>query len=164
MRVLALELTARGFAFAVLEGSERFVDWGGREVRADTGVSVFLAKIRSLVNRYRPDALIVEEPAGSRRDRRSREWLAWAEQFASEHALGHYAVTNADVQRQFSVAGRSRYAIALGVARLFPELGRHLPERRGWWHTEPLVIGRFIAAARGWAALRDLEHRVGGAA
>ncbi len=35
MRVVSIELAATGFAFAVLEGPERLIDWGGREVQGD---------------------------------------------------------------------------------------------------------------------------------
>ncbi len=162
MRVLAIELTPRGFAFAILEGSERLVDWGGRRVSGDT--SIFLTKLEALVGRYRPDALVVEEPAGSGRDRRGREWLAWAEEYAADHSLRRYAVTRLTLQSHFTASGQTKHAIAQAVARLFPEIAGRLPAPRRPWQSEPPGLGIFIATARGWVVLRELEQRATAAA
>ena len=88
-RILAIELTSKGFAFAVLEGPDRLSDWGGRQVDGD--VSIFLVRLGHLFDRYQPNLLVLEEPAGSRRGHRGREWLAWAEELASERELGFEA-------------------------------------------------------------------------
>src|SRR5690606_21024759 len=85
VRVLSVEVTGKGFSFAVLESTERLIDWGGREVRGD--VSVFLEKLGRLIDRYRPDVIVLEEPAGSRKGARARERIVWAEQYAADEGL-----------------------------------------------------------------------------
>lgn len=156
VRVLSTELTCRGFAFAVLEGTENLVEWGGRRVSGD--VSVFLGKLQVLIASYRPDALVFEEPAGSRRDSHGKEWLAWGEQYAADHDLGHYAVGRAELAAQFSETCGRRYPVAMQVGRLFPELAHQLPAPRRPWQSEAPALSTFIAVARGYAALRRLER------
>ena len=50
-RVVALELTRKGFAFGVLEGEERLIDWGTRECGRD--VARVLPALRSVGLRVR---------------------------------------------------------------------------------------------------------------
>ena len=67
-RVLAVDPFSRGVGFAVLEGSERLIDWGLRTTgRADNAKAARV--IGKLVDRFRPDVLALEnwESAGSRR-------------------------------------------------------------------------------------------------
>lgn len=154
VRVLAIELVQRGFAFVVLEGSERLVLWDGCSVRGD--LSLFLRRLRLLLDRYRVDALVIEEPAESRRGSTARERLAWAEQCASDRGIKSYPVKRKRLFAAFPES-RNRYEIALAVLRLFPELAPLAPEKRKWWETESWSMGKFIAAARAVAALRSLE-------
>lgn len=156
VRVLSIELTRRGFAFAVLEGSEDLIEWGGRRVVGD--VSLFLGRLQQLVASYRPDALVLEEPAGSRRDERGREWLAWGEQFAADHELDHRVVGRTDLALHFPQTGGRRHPLAVQVGRLFPELAHRLPSPRRPWQSESPTMGVFIAVARGCAALKTLER------
>lgn len=156
LRALSIELTARGFGFAILEGSERLVDWGNPRLRGDT--SVLLKRIARLVERYRVDVLVLEEPASSRRGRRGREWLVWAEQYAVDHGLKAIPMEADELLQHFAPATTSKHAIAVATAMLFPELTAKLPKAPKPWEGEPLVLGVFIAVARAWAALTDLER------
>jgi len=156
VRVLSIELTRRGFAFAVLESSENLIEWGGRRVSGD--VSVFLAKVKRLVALYRPDVLVVEEPAGSRRSAPGQERLAWGEQYAADHGIAHRSVGQRDLAKGFPGTNGRRHPVAVQVSRLFPELARRLPPPRRPWQSEALVMGIFLAVARGHAALRDIPR------
>jgi len=155
VRVLSIELTRRGFAFAVLESSENLIEWGGRRVTGD--LSHFLAKVETLVGVYRPDVLVVEEPAGSRRNSRGQERLAWMEQYAADHGIRHRAVSRQDLANGFPDSDGRRHPVAIRVSRLFPELAQRLPPPRRPWHSEAPAMGVFIAVARGHAALRNPE-------
>ena len=152
LRAIAIEITGRGFAFAVLEGPERLVDWGGREVKGD--VSLFLAKLERLIERYRPDLLVLEEPAGSRRGGRAKEWLAWAEELAAKREVRSVAVSRDQLGARYAALGASKHEIATGIALQFPELAPYLPKPRRPWQSEPASLGVFIAVARGLSVLR----------
>ena len=154
-RIVAIELMSPGFAFAVLEGPERLIDWGGREVQGD--VSVFLDKLGQLLDRYRPDALVLEEPAGSRRGNRGREWLAWAEELASDRRLSIHAVGPEEFRWRVPLIRKNRHAVATAVARQFPQLRPALPSQRKPWEAEPARIAVFVAIARAFAAFARSE-------
>lgn len=152
VRVLALEIAYRGFSFAVLEGSERLIDWGVKAFVGDT--SVFLAKLSQVIDRYRPDVLVLEEPAGSRKGSRAKEHMAWAEQLAVERVLRVVAIPRCAVTKDDR---------ATETARLFPELAPKLPPRRKRWESESRGIAQFVAVDRGLEALKHLERRSVGA-
>ena len=154
-RIISIELTAPGFAFAVLEGPERLIDWGGRQVQGD--VSVFLDKLRRLLERYRPDAFVLEEPAGSRRSDRGREWLAWAEEFASERGLGLHAIASEEFRWRVPLMRKNRHAVAAAIAEQFPQLRPALPKKHKSWQAEPARIAVFVAIARALAAFARSE-------
>src|SRR5947209_18657131 len=73
-RVLAIDQTSRGFAFAVLEAPAFLVDWGERIVPARSGG--LLRKVDELLSRYEPALLVIEDlgvPGARRRKRASKE-------------------------------------------------------------------------------------------
>ena len=148
LRLLSIEVTPKGFAFAILE-REQLVDWGGREVSGD--VSVFLHKLDALVRQYRPDVIVLEEPADSRRSRRSIEWLAWAEELAQKREIEARTLTWESLQHVFAIVGTTRYEIACAIAEQFPELAPDLPPQRQPWQHESPRLGVFIAVARALA-------------
>ena len=144
LRVLALEVSYRGFAFAVLEGPEKFIDWGNKTVSGD--ISVFLGKLEAILDRYRPDLVAVEEPAFSGKGGASKERMVWAEQFAADRDFRVVVLRRSLPKREDQ---------AMGVARLFPELAPHLPARRSPWESEGRSLPKFVAIER---ALQAIEH------
>ena len=149
-RVVALELTRKGFAFGVLEGEERLIDWGTRECGRD--VARVLPALRSVTERYRPDRLVLEEPAGSSKKRAGRSLLAWIEQWAFDFDLTVSVVESDQMRRYFGACGR--HEVARRVASLFEELRPRLPDRRKRWESERPMLGAFVAIGRGLASYR----------
>jgi hypothetical protein len=153
VRVLSVEVTSKGFAFAVLEGPERLVDWGGRDVHGD--VSVFLKRLGGVVERYRPDTFVLEEPAGSRKGPRARDKLAWAEQYAVDCGLKTRAVGRRELAAYAPGAGCHKHDLAIAVARQFSELASNVPGPRKPWESETRAIAVFVAVARGCTAMSE---------
>ena len=146
LRVLSIEVTHRGFAFVVLEGPERLIDWNARDIEGNT--SSFLFALDGVIDRYRPDVLVLEEPAGSRKRKEAKRWLAWSEQLADERSLRSLALP---------ALGRSKDQIAEELASLFPELAPRLPKPRKPWNGEVRGIAKFVALERGLRASTQLE-------
>src|SRR5436309_13405327 len=75
-RILAIDPCARGFGFAVLEGSDRLVDWGVKDVNGRKNFKSLKA-IKTLIEQYDPDLVLAEDSAarGSRRWRRTRNLI-----------------------------------------------------------------------------------------
>lgn len=156
--MLGVEVTSKGFSFAVLEGGgERLIDWGGREVKG-SDIPVFLGKLGRVVDRYRPDLMALEEPAGSRRQERVRERLVWAEQYGVDHGVRCRAITQEKLlaylpaQEKPGVHNSCKQLLAETVARAFPEMARSLPRPRRTWESEARSMAVFVAIARACVA------------
>jgi hypothetical protein len=63
IRILAIDPSTRGFGYAVLEGSERLIDWGVKETRTEKTKRA-LASIADLIGLYQPRVLVLEDYAG----------------------------------------------------------------------------------------------------
>ncbi|MEO1631846.1 MAG: hypothetical protein AAFU38_13800, partial [Bacteroidota bacterium] len=144
--VLAFEVTSNVAAFAVVENTEKLVDWGGCSLGKD--VSAFLVTVERLVSRYRPDVIVVEEPAGSRKGARARDRLAWIEQWAVDHDRRVRPVEREAYLHFLEREGRTKYEVATRLGRLFPDLGKDLPPPRKTWQREPINLTYFVAVAR----------------
>lgn len=153
-RVLALEVTSTVLSYAVLEGEELLIEWGGHAISG--GVSAFLPRLRREVERYRPDVLVIEDAALSRKGKRVRDRLAWAEEWATEAGVECRAIPTEAFRAYVRTYGPTKSDLASAVARLFPELGARVPRRSRIWESEPKRLGVFVAIAR---ALWYFEHR-----
>jgi hypothetical protein len=156
LRALSVEVTSKGFSFAVLEGTERLVDWGGHEVRGE--IPAFLAKLGKVIDRYRPDVVVLEEPAGSRRGEKVRERLVWVEQYACDIGLSCRSVGRGVLLSYAPGAERRKHELAVTVARQFPELAGRLPRPRKPWQSEARAMATFVAVARACVALNGSDH------
>ena len=116
LRLVGIEVVWQGFAFCVLEG-DRLIYFGSRTRSADT--SVLLRKLGGVLERYRADVLVLEEPAGCGRGARAVDWLSWAEEYAVERGLTVRAITHEDIERTFGESVTT-FAIAQAVGRQFP--------------------------------------------
>src|SRR6185295_19157571 len=73
-RVLAIDITSNGFAYIVLEGSERLVEWQLVYISPNT-ISAYLLRLRKIISQYSPEVLVLQEPKRAHHDSRSREIL-----------------------------------------------------------------------------------------
>lgn len=149
LRVLAIDPTSSGFGFAVLEGPESLIDWGGRT--AATSESA-LRKVTDMVRQYRVDVLVVEDCTDprSRRGRRVRHLIEAMDLAANEIGIACARVRITAVHRLFGGDVRTnKDEIARVIAEHFGELAPRLPPKRKVWMTEPSRMGIFDAVAFG---------------
>lgn len=148
-RVLALDPTSRGFGFAVFEGPERLIDWAVVEIRTSREDKC-LQRMVDLIARYQPDVLVLEDPngRGSRRCSRVQKLLGRVERLADEGAILTRHFSRSKVRRAFSDSGaKTKYEIAVAIAKRFPELVPRLPRFRKPWMTEDDRMSIFDAAS-----------------
>ena len=146
-RVLALEVVSTSFAFAVLEGPERLVEWGSRDVSSDT--SRFISKLEREAERYRPDVLVIEDPGLSRKGERTRSHLAWAEEWGSEHGLNVAAISTEAFREYCLALAPTKQERAEHLSELFAELEPFVPAPRKVWEAESKRLTTFVAVLRG---------------
>jgi len=143
-RILAIDPTSRGFAFAVLEAPAFLVDWGERIVPAKSGG--LLRKVHELLSRYEPALLVIEDVAvpHTRRRKRARKEIRSVELLALERGLPVERISRLAVLDSFALA-KNKYEVALRLTEIFPALGWRPPSKRKAWETEDARMNIFDA-------------------
>src|SRR5687768_11125324 len=85
-RALAIDPTTRGMGFAILEGAESLVDWGVKHAEGDKNDGC-LEHVSRLIKRFRPDIIVIEDVAGSRRGSRVNQLLGMAAKLCTEQGI-----------------------------------------------------------------------------
>lgn len=162
-RVLALQPSSRRLGFAVLEGRDRLVDWGVRNMTA-SGNNANLGAVGLLFDRYTPDLLVIEDTraVGARRRERTVGLSDQCVRLAARTKLPCRHISRIQVLRAMVPAGRQNaQAVATEVARMFPELADRLPTERKLWMSEQYAMPMFFAAALALTILRGSGSRHG---
>lgn len=131
-RVLALDPTARGFAFAVLEGEEFLVDSEHARVKLECAKERF----DTVVLRYLPDVLVLENPKGSRRGKAARKLIRRLASRARRQDIAVAFVSRKEVKEYFGGRKQNKYSIAKEIGKRFPELHARVPRKRQLWDGE----------------------------
>lgn len=154
-RILAIVPHSKGLGYAVFEEIKRPIDWGVKRVTGDKNQAT-LQKVEALIETYRPDAIVLEEIAGSRRSLRIQELLvAIAERC---RALGIEVTTYSRSAVATCLAAdviMTKYEIACRIAVRFPALRPRLPEPRRPWQSEDYRMSIFEACGLCLAWFRD---------
>jgi hypothetical protein len=133
LRLLAIDLTAKGFGFALLDARLGLLDWGFSSCPAADDV-VFLARVAARIDRGRPTTLVLENFAPIRgRDAAVRR-QGLAIKLAEERRIGLCQVSQKIVQRILGPATKTE--IATTLADRFPELKPRIPPARQRWTSE----------------------------
>lgn len=162
-RVLAIDPTSRGLGFTVLEGPDRLIDWGVKQARVRKN-SASLKLVAGLIERYRPDSLLVEDVAArsSRRCQRVRELIASIGQVATEMRVAIHRLSRHGVRLAFAEScsfPATKHAIATAIAGRFPELTPRLPSPRKAWMSEDERMAIFDGVAFALAWYRFVDQR-----
>lgn len=144
LRLLAIDLTAKGFGFALLDARLGLLDWGSSSVPA-TDDTMFLARVSARIDRGRPTALVLENfaPIRGREAAVRRQGLAIT--LAEERRIGLCQVSQKIVQRIFGL--NTKAEIAKTLAERFPELQSRQPVERKRWAAEDERMHMFDALA-----------------
>ncbi len=150
--VLSIYPTTRGFGFVLFEGPNTPFDWGVKEIKAKSKNTVALDHIRAMIERYRPEALVIEDTSerGSRRTSRIRKLYRMLVHLAEAEVVELHRYGKADIRGCFSSIGAgTKYEIAKSVATQIPAFAHRLPKPRKPWMSEDPRMSLFDAAALG---------------
>ena len=149
-RIFALDPMSKGFGYVVFELPFRLVDWGRAHVTGEK-LSGAIASFEKLLDRFRPDAVVVEdaEAPGSKRHERIRSLLADLTRLARKQGIAVYAIARLAILKCFSSADAkaTKYSVAERLAETFPELQDTLPPRRKSYNSEDFRMAIFEALA-----------------
>jgi Holliday junction resolvasome RuvABC endonuclease subunit len=146
--ILGVHPTSRGFGWVLLEEPLSPIDWGASTPQGDKHMGT-LARLETILNRYQPGTLAIEEfamkPARQARVIHTAEaMIALASACGLEVAIYPLAI----VRAAFRNAGaRTRAQIAGAVAVKMPALRHRLPPRQKIWVGEHPNSALFCAAA-----------------
>lgn len=149
IRVLAIDPTTRGFGFVVVEGADRLVDWGLRDIREDKEQRT-VEKLDGLLSLYAPSLLVVEDvdDPSSRRSPRVRNMVRLLGGMAVQRGVEIRPVAPAKVRACFARSGATtKYQITGALCDRFPELVWYRPPRRRLWMSEDERMAIFDAAS-----------------
>jgi len=148
--VLAIYLNSRGFAFVIFEGHMAPLDWGAVEVRGKDKRERAILRASSLLSRYMPDALVLQDMGehGTRRTHRIRRLNDDIAERAEDFCIPIASFSRDQARRGFRHLGAiTKDTIAAEIARNIPAFERFLPPRRKIWKSEDARMGIFDAAA-----------------
>jgi len=148
-RILAIDPHSRGFGYAVLEGTDRLVDWGLKAARHHPNAQS-LARILDLIAIYRPDTIAIEDHSAksSRRRERVKKLLNEVAALCRENKIAVRRVSRGRVQKIFSLCGKlTDHDLAIALTTRFPELAIDLPPKRKPWMSPNPRMSIFGAVA-----------------
>lgn len=149
-RVLSIYLTARGLGFVLMDAPLSPVDWGTREGRGPHKNALCLAKVAALLDAHQPDVLVLQDIKGrhSLRTARIGRLSRSIDTLALEHTVSVHRFSRSDVKRCFERFGaRTRYEIAMAIAKRIPAYEPFLPPPRKLWMSDHPRMSIFSAAA-----------------
>jgi hypothetical protein len=154
LRLLSIDLTAKGFGFALLDAKLGLLDWGFSAMPATDG-DVFMTRVAARIDRGRPTAIVLENLAptkGRENALRRREIVM---KVATDRRLGMCQVSRKIVQRILGVSTKAE--IARTLAGRFPELQSRVPPERKRWMNEDERMHIFDALAFAVAIMAPVD-------
>lgn len=150
--VLAFYPTTHGYAFVLFEGEQAPFDWGVKEIRERDKNARTLDELEKLLDRYHPEALVIEDTTRyrSRRVTRIKRLHRMIGHRAASRGIDVYRYSREDIRKCFvSVGAVTKYEIAKAVATHNPSFAHRLPRKRKIWMSEDPRQSLFDAAALG---------------
>jgi hypothetical protein len=153
-RILALDVRSRGFGYAVFEGPDRLLDWGGRGFPRGSKVVRVPAskKVGMLIDEFAPKTIVLKKRL-VRRTRRNAGLIRTVLTQAKKDGIRTRFLTRRFVQKAFAENGRNKHKVACALAAKFPELSPKLFSYRRCQDREDHRTTIFDAAALGVAYL-----------
>lgn len=149
-RVLAIDPTVRGYAFAVLEGPDAIIDWGVTQVAPKEKNRRSLRSIEEKIISYEPEVIVLEDSGAnsSRRSARVRQLINEISLIAEKRRIVRRRFSRSRVRTAFRFVGKpNKQAIAKAIAERFPELRPRLPRERKPWMSEDERMNIFDAVS-----------------
>lgn len=137
----------------LFEGPSSPFDWGVKEIRAYKNVRT-VAEVKRLIDRYRPEVLVIEDTTGkhSRRSARIRKLHRMLTHLSAAEFVDLHRCSRSEVKACFaSVGAVTRHEIAKAIATQIQAFVPHIPRRRRQWMSEHPRESLFNAAALGLA-------------
>src|SRR5664279_2851736 len=148
--ILAVALSARGFGFVVMEGQKTIIECGGRVADGDKNAQS-LAKMKKLLNLYRPSVLVLQdvEAKGSRRYPRIKTLNRQIKGVAEKQKIVVKLISGKQLRSLLlgNPKGTKQEMAEMIVMQFPDELASRLPPKRKLWKSEDGRMDIFDAVA-----------------
>ncbi len=159
VRIVGFASTTRGFAFVVTEGPRRLVDWGLHRLPSRT--AAVTEALELVLNKARP-LFVAFDGEGARLKRiRGKRFGKAVTKSCETAGVMILPVSSDDIQAFADAPRPTKWHVAVGVSKLFPEIVGKLPAKRKPWQSEDDRIGLFMAlaaAVAGWDSFKKKER------
>ena len=149
IRILAIAPTARGFGYAVMEGSRRLVAFSNKSILKNKNERT-LVWVEKFIHRYQPAVMVLPavNAADTRRAKRIKQLHQRLIKLATKHEVKVKLITATKVrERLLGHVKGNKQSQAEMLAGLFPiELAPRLPPKRKVWKSEDPRMDIFDAA------------------
>jgi Holliday junction resolvasome RuvABC endonuclease subunit len=152
-RVLAIYPNSYGLAFVVFDSAITPIDWGLKNARGSRKNDQCLRRIKKLLRRYEPDAIVLQDMSSARIMRRRRIVMLNAAigDLAEDSGIPVHLISRVQVREAFSYLGvATKHAIAEAITKHIPAFHLYVPRIRKAWMSEDPRMGLFDAAAIAW--------------
>jgi len=153
-RVLAIDLTARGFSYAMFGNPDNLLDWGTTRVTADKH-EVIVTDVKVLLDWYGADFLVLQDlgTGVTRRPEQKQRLSQDLRRLAEEQGLDVVLLPWRDVQGTVGLStAATKVQLATALVRRYPMLQGHRPPVRKAWMSEDDRTNIFDAVALGVTA------------
>jgi len=147
--ILSIFPSTRGFGFALFEGAWIPVDWGFRHASGDKN-AICVQKVQSLIERFKPELLLLEDCAGdgSNRGDRVEKLVTEIEKLSLINKVTVKKYSRAQIQECFAqLEAKTKHEIAEAIAGMLPEFPPQLPPPRKIWLPEDYRMSIFDAVS-----------------
>lgn len=147
----SIYLSTRGYGFVIAEGPESPVDWGTSEVHGPEKNRKCLLAVKTLVRRYHPDILILEDVKASYTPRSTRvvDLTTDIAEFAVEHGTPIYFISRDMIRQTFRRHGaETKDEVAEVIGERIPVFLSYVPPVRKPWMRVHSRMALFDAAAQ----------------
>ena len=148
-RILAIDLRACRFGYAVFETPHHLLDGG---IARFSSPAMAATRVRTLMKTCRPSVLVLDGGAarGIRNVRRTGATIAAMRKAASAVSVNATVISSSVLRAFLGDCGvRNKYDFAVVLARWFPRLSWRVPPKRKCFNAEPAVMPRFDAIGLG---------------
>jgi Holliday junction resolvasome RuvABC endonuclease subunit len=147
--ILSIYFNTRGFAFVFFEGYLAPFDWGLCEMRGPRKHRRCLARVVKILDRYKPDALVIRDTSTRQtRTPRLENLTAAVREMANGRHIPVYSYSRDHVRDAFKYTGVvDKQNLAELIAKHIPTFERYVPPPRKLWMSEDRRMGLFDAVA-----------------
>lgn len=148
--VIAVYPFSRGFGFVLFEGPDHPLDWGVKEITGEHRNVKTITELKKLIDRYRPEVLVIEETGDQRKIRSTRikKLYRMLAHLAATEYIDVHRVQKSAVKERFALVGATtKYEIAKAISAQIPAFAIRMPRIRRPWMSQDSRQSLFDAAA-----------------